>query len=341
MVAGINTLCRDAVYYAEERGLYTVFVVDDEPWVLKSIETLISWNCIGFHIVGLFSNAKLALEEILAFHPHVVITDISMPILDGLSMMEFARTGKYKGEFIILTGYDEFSFAQKALDHRAYSYLLKPIDRTDVSQTMERLSEDLDQVMVKELLFEADGVVSTIIQSRMQSDTKGYRVVSVEGSFTPRDLDGCKWSSLRNKSSHSVWLLATDFLDEHLLSLFTNKHDNRQYHIGISEVFTDLRLFSQMLRHSEIARLNSFMNKECRVHVYTRTNYALIRSVENMLSSRERLSSWSLLRKELQSSATISDLTLVLNMLSRPIMHSSSQIVSDSTFDEEDPNAVH
>lgn len=110
--------------------MLTVYLVDDEFYVRTSLKNTIPWEKNGFHIVGEANNGKTAYEQIPVLHPDLAVVDINMPGYNGLELisrlqMEYPNL---KCRYLILTGYGEFQYAQKALQLGVSDYILKPID---------------------------------------------------------------------------------------------------------------------------------------------------------------------------------------------------------------------
>src|SRR5690554_2761589 len=101
-----------------------LLIVYDEPLVQIGIKSMLDWGKLGIEICGTASNGQDALTLIEKFSPQIVIADIKMPIMDGLSLMQECR--KRYGRlplFIILTSYEEFHLAKQALSLHAADYL--------------------------------------------------------------------------------------------------------------------------------------------------------------------------------------------------------------------------
>lgn len=126
-----------------ERGedlMYTVLLVDDEPLVLEGLRFMINWESYGFRVCGEASDGEEALERIQELNPDLVVTDISMPIMDGLQLIEYSKQVlNTKGHFFILSGYDDFTFARKALTYGVFNYWLKPIDVEEIHTSLLKL----------------------------------------------------------------------------------------------------------------------------------------------------------------------------------------------------------
>ena len=105
--------------------MYRIILVDDEPLILAGIASLISWEDHDCTIVGKATNGPSAYEMIMSQKPDIVITDIRMPVMDGLALMEKCQAAGFRCPFIVLTNLEEFSLARKALSLGACEYLVK------------------------------------------------------------------------------------------------------------------------------------------------------------------------------------------------------------------------
>ncbi|MCK9548703.1 MAG: response regulator [Sphaerochaeta sp.] len=120
--------------------MFTVVMCDDESWVLKGLQTIIDWHAYGFSSIKAFQRPAEALATILASQPDLVITDVKMPGLSGLELMEQARERGNTSVFVIVSAYAEFDYVQRALDSGAFSYLLKPLEEEKVIEVAEKVS---------------------------------------------------------------------------------------------------------------------------------------------------------------------------------------------------------
>ena len=124
--------------------MYTVTLIDDEYWALKGIANSFAWEQHGFRVVNQFTNPLEALEKLTEEATDVVITDVCMDALNGLEVISTLRSEKRIREFIVVSGYDRFDYAQKSLRLGVFDYLLKPIKRADMEQMMEKLFIQLE-----------------------------------------------------------------------------------------------------------------------------------------------------------------------------------------------------
>lgn len=103
--------------------LLTMILVDDEPIILKGLLETYDWARMGFRVVGAAKNGEAALELIREKQPDVVLTDVRMKRMDGLTLIERARAEGAKSSFVVISAYRDFEYAQKACQNGALSYL--------------------------------------------------------------------------------------------------------------------------------------------------------------------------------------------------------------------------
>lgn len=107
---------------------YKLLICDDEVFVTKGLRETIDWDELGVEIVGDCKNGKQGLAAAHALQPDLVITDVRMPVMDGLQLAEALARENFNGAVLIYSGYGDFEYARKALDCGVTSYLLKPVD---------------------------------------------------------------------------------------------------------------------------------------------------------------------------------------------------------------------
>ncbi len=124
--------------------MYSILLVDDEIYSRQIIRTSIDWEGSGFTVIGEAENGLEALELIQEKNPDVVITDIKMPYMDGIGLIQELRKTHPTTTVIILSGYDEFTFAQKAIQLDVAHYALKPLCKDDFVELLAKIKTHLD-----------------------------------------------------------------------------------------------------------------------------------------------------------------------------------------------------
>lgn len=118
-------------------------VIDDEYYIRTGIRDAIDWQSINVEIVGEAEDGEQGLELILAQKPDLVLTDIRMPFMDGLELIEKISDSQIGCGVIVLSGFDEFEYAQAALRHGVLDYLLKPIDKAKLKETVQKACQTI------------------------------------------------------------------------------------------------------------------------------------------------------------------------------------------------------
>lgn len=120
--------------------MYRVLLVDDEYYFRKGLLQLVPWAACGFVVAGEAKNGREALALLEQEHFDLLFLDINMPVMSGLELLErLPAHSRSELRVVLLTGYSEFAYAQKALRHGVFDYLLKPVEAADVTAVLRRL----------------------------------------------------------------------------------------------------------------------------------------------------------------------------------------------------------
>lgn len=126
-------------------SLYKILLADDEEEVRKGIIRQIDWERLGFQVAGDAENGEDALEKIEQLKPDVVMTDIRMPYMDGLTLTSRIRQKYPSTRVLIFSGYDDFEYAQQAIKLGVTEYILKPVNVEELTGILSRIRESLDE----------------------------------------------------------------------------------------------------------------------------------------------------------------------------------------------------
>ncbi len=124
---------------------YSIILVDDEEEVRRGIIRKIDWAAAGFQVVGDAENGEDALEKIETLEPDVVLTDIRMPYMDGLTLAEKIRRKYPSIKVLIFSGYDDFEYAKRAIKLNVTEYILKPVNVEELTLILKRIKQSLDE----------------------------------------------------------------------------------------------------------------------------------------------------------------------------------------------------
>lgn len=175
---------------------YTVIVVEDEKLIAKNIAKNIERVNPHFKVIDIFGNGEDALTFIEKQPPHVVFTDIRMPIVDGMELIKkISKTQNYI-YCVVLTGYSEFEYAKSAIKYGAVDYLLKPVNPDELKTTLERIELSLRtsspnlSVDAEEQIHKPEEIVA-LVKKHIQNhyaNTIDLNTIAQEFGFSPSYL---------------------------------------------------------------------------------------------------------------------------------------------------------
>ena len=120
-----------------------VFLVEDETVIREGLRDRIPWEQYGYRFVGEAADGEVALPLIRKTRPDVLITDIKMPFMDGLSLSRIVREEFPKTKILIISGYDDFEYAREAISIGVDQYILKPVTRMSLRKVLQELKEKI------------------------------------------------------------------------------------------------------------------------------------------------------------------------------------------------------
>ena len=129
--------------------MYKLIIVDDEKEVRECMIRKIDWGGFNFEIAGEAENGREAVDLIEDNIPDVVVTDITMPQMNGLELAAVIKENYPAIKTVILTGYDDFKFAQQAIKYGVADYILKPVLPKDIDELLKKLKTQLDEEIAK------------------------------------------------------------------------------------------------------------------------------------------------------------------------------------------------
>ncbi len=124
--------------------MFKIAIIDDEKWIRKLIIRLLPTGQFPIKIIGEAEDGEEGLDLLQKYRPHIVITDIRMPLLSGLDLIQKIKTTLPRSEIIIVSGYDNFEYAHKAIKLGVMDFLLKPIEKTELHKAIANAVRNLN-----------------------------------------------------------------------------------------------------------------------------------------------------------------------------------------------------
>lgn len=182
-----------------------VIIADDEPYICSLLQNLINWEEIGFYIVGIANNGRIALEMIKSQKPDVVITDIRMPGLDGLDLVKEVQQIDLNVSFILISGHKEFEYAYSAIKYGVEYYMLKPINKEELLNNL---------YLIKSKLFQKQDI-ETSLTKMAEIARKGLLIKIASSSADLKELNlqalSANYMFDKNFSCCSLALMKPDY----------------------------------------------------------------------------------------------------------------------------------
>ena len=171
---------------------------------------MIKWGELGFEVCAIARDGADAIPLIREHKPDLVLTDIRMPNMDGLKLLEHVRNSMSKDiEFIILSGYGEFQYAQKAMFHNVRNYILKPIDEVLLYGTLVDIKRILDEKEIRKSLK-----IKAYINSIISGDMSGNKELILENE----EVYGLRYITIERHMDYQTLQLQSDNRDIQELS---------------------------------------------------------------------------------------------------------------------------
>lgn len=286
-----------------------ILIAEDEQGILNSIYNAFSWENMGCEITGLAQNGIQALEFCLTNPPDIIISDIVMPGIDGLTFLKYIKEKYPSIHFIVLTGHRNFEYAQNALNLGAALFLLKPVNFKELEDALKKIIESLlEEKKTETLENRQEYILGNLLRGHIYSKSefsprfqlfldsfKYYRICTFQfddnqendifriqnlALFCEQKIPSKQYISIKMDETHFILIVlgknaaAMDSLTEMLRELQT-----RIYHffhttisIGISAEQTGYHTLHQAYTESLIALAKKFFSGNQSLHFYLNKN---------------------------------------------------------------------
>ena len=158
-----------------------VLIADDEIKVCRLIQHLVDWDALEMDIIGFANDGKTAYENICEKKPDIVITDIRMPIYDGLELIRRAKETNPEINFIVISGYSQFEYAQQAIKYGVKDYLLKPLKKRELENSLIEIKESHES-LIKSARIRNE--LESIIEASREHIRENFLMKTLQNSAT-------------------------------------------------------------------------------------------------------------------------------------------------------------
>lgn len=156
-----------------------MIIADDENIIRESLFQFIDWEAIGIEVVGVADNGSKALEMILDKRPDIILSDISMPQLSGIEMLQILREKNIDSEIIFISAYSNFEYAKTAIQFGAFEYILKPINEIHLIEAVKRCADKINSAReFKSLLLDMSNDKELMLNDSLEKLFYAYNPLS-------------------------------------------------------------------------------------------------------------------------------------------------------------------
>jgi two-component system, response regulator YesN len=280
--------------------MYKVVLVDDEPWALTWIERIFNWEALGFEVIAQTTDSAEAYNIICREKPDVVFTDIRMPEYTGIDLLKMVRKKGLDTEFVIISGFAEFSYAQQALQEGAFDYRLKPVQMNETEELLKKLSIHLETKqsirhydLYEELIEKNSDIAGLLDSISFKHENKYFQVLSmlylntdtqIAPMFLPKDI---KWYEFKLGAKKSVYLLdCNSNIYNEIAAKYQLQYNLEEMSIGISSLAEDAAGIPRLIKEADKASGRIFISGKGGVYSYSKNNISLIRgTLEKVISA--------------------------------------------------------
>lgn len=255
--------------------MYRVLIVEDEEIIRKGMMLSIDFEKAGCVIVAEAENGEEGIQKIRELKPDIVITDINMPLKNGIQLLEETQEEVYSA--IIISGYDEFSYAKQAIRFGVREYLLKPFDQEEIEEALRCAIEQVD--MKRQYLLNLKGkkqMEDVEVLDIKRSDLDGDQIVGnmiayIQNNYSHKiimqDLcDELNYSeaSLNRRFKQYINMTFNDYLNRYRIQKsieLIKSNEHYLYDIATMCGFSDYKYFSTVFKKYAGVSPNEFITK--------------------------------------------------------------------------------
>lgn len=277
--------------------MYQVIIVDDEIWSLIGLKKIIQEDKERFQVIYETTDSLDALEQISIRKPDIVITDVRMPELSGIELMHSVRERGIKTEFIVVSGFAEFSYVQQALREGAFDYQLKPFDKNTLQAMLDKLYKKLESksnvndLEFYSLLRDRKDKVADLLQQRfghtlykkLQMVLLYYRDTDFKKILFEMGEDAqCLFLKVGPRKCIGIINSNRDETEKicQKLSLMENEIEKA----ALSRVGNTVEVFEQLLKETESAVMDTFVYPEKKIFRYKEPQRNTIHRLEEVIA---------------------------------------------------------
>lgn len=277
--------------------MYQAIIVDDEIWSVIGLRKIIEEDSERFKLVYETTDSVDALEQICLKRPDVVFTDIRMPEMSGIELMRNVKERGITTEFVVISGFAEFTYVQQALQEGAIDYQLKPFDRNTAKEMLDKLYAKLENKRKADnfefyfLLRDRKDNVAGLLQQKMskrlyeklQVALVNYKNINLKKiNMDMGDDAQCLFLKVGPRKGLYILNSKEDRTKDFFERLNTISDEIEK--AALSRVGDSVDMFEQLLKETEITIMDSFIYSEQKIFTYRKRQRSILENMEDRIS---------------------------------------------------------
>lgn len=163
-----------------------VLIADDEPKIRRGLAQAAQWEQLGMEVCGFAANGEEAIDKVRELEPDICLVDICMPIINGLDLIEKIHVIKPEAICIVITGHDEFAYAQKAVTLGVFDFLLKPVNESKMMEALARARDTIERHRRREERLEK---AEQMLRRNMPLLRERFLLELLDGSLSEAEIE--------------------------------------------------------------------------------------------------------------------------------------------------------
>jgi two-component system, response regulator YesN len=252
--------------------MYNVMIVDDEPVIRFGLKASVNWEQKGLHLIGDFPNGEVAFQAMQTHHVDILITDIKMPVMDGLTLMKKALERFPNLKVILVSSYNDFEFVREGLMYGAVDYVLKPtLEPEEFLQLIQKCVKKIhEEEEIEEKLSLVDQTSMLKERKRLEQEIKRVLLhekddIEYEGKFNgPFTVVFMKMKHVEKIEERFGFLYKSLILDEVQEQFYIDYEEGICFPIGETNMLFFIR--KEENPKNTVAKLKQKFESETNVH---------------------------------------------------------------------------
>jgi two-component system response regulator YesN len=165
--------------------MYRLLIVDDEKIIREGLRDSYDWNSYNISFIKTAANSMEAMSVIETFNPHIVLTDIHMPEIDGIELAKYIYSNHRHIYTVFLSAYSDFKYAQKAIEYNIKGYILKPLTQSNLDNVFIHISDELKRTYADQ---NQKMLIGILVGNEINSDNNPHLNLYIQNTFSAKHI---------------------------------------------------------------------------------------------------------------------------------------------------------